>query len=66
MARVDTRFLLFQPENRCVEDGNVVFGRGSLSVAESIGGWGFTLAHFITEMAKKKSWTEDIPMGAKL
>ncbi|CAE7746562.1 efbA, partial [Symbiodinium pilosum] len=43
----------------CVEDGNVVFGRGSLSVAESIGGWGFTLAHFITEMAKKKSWTEE-------
>lgn len=25
-----------------VESGNVIFGRGSLSVAESIGGWGST------------------------
>ncbi|CAE7884584.1 eEF2 [Symbiodinium microadriaticum] len=42
-----------------VEDGSIVFGRGSLSVAESIGGWGFTLEQFLTEMASRKDWSPE-------
>eukprot|EP00439_Symbiodinium_sp_Y106_P077882 s410_g16.t1 len=42
-----------------VEDGSIVFGRGSLSVAESIGGWGFTLQQFLMEMASRNS--ADLP-----
>lgn len=34
--------------------GNVVFGRGSLSVAESIGGWGFTLSSWSAMIAARR------------
>lgn len=41
-----------------VTSGNVVFGRGSLSVAESIGGWGFTVREIINVYAARKGWSE--------
>lgn len=37
-------------------EGTVVFGRGSLSIAESIGGWGFTLESWHTEQARLRRW----------
>lgn len=39
--------------------GNVVFGRGSLSVAESIGGWGFTVRDILQDYAVRKGWSEE-------
>ncbi|CAK9107010.1 Elongation factor 2 (EF-2) [Durusdinium trenchii] len=42
-----------------VDEGNVLFGRGSLSVAESIGGWGFRLEDLLTVQANHKGWTEE-------
>lgn len=42
-----------------VENGNVIFGRGSLSVAESIGGWGFGLEDLVVAQAERKSWTAE-------
>eukprot|EP00435_Cladocopium_sp_Y103_P072469 s352_g40.t1 len=41
------------------ESGNVIFGRGSLSVAESIGGWGFGLDDLVAAQATRKNWTAD-------
>jgi len=38
---------------------NVVFGRGSLSVADSIGGWGFTLNSFLDAQARHKDWSDE-------
>jgi predicted O-methyltransferase YrrM len=40
-----------------VGDGSVVFGRGSLSVADSIGGWGFRLDEMLGVHASRKDWT---------
>ncbi|CAE6909356.1 HYDIN [Symbiodinium natans] len=42
-----------------VDDGSIVFGRGSLSVAESVGGWGFTLDQFLMATARRKAWTQE-------
>ncbi|CAJ1424336.1 unnamed protein product [Effrenium voratum] len=37
----------------------IVFGRGSLSVAESIGGWGFRLEGLLKELGTRKAWSEE-------
>merc|ERR1712232_185489 len=42
-----------------VQDGSVIFGRGSLSVAESIGGWGFRLAEILSVHSIRKGWTAE-------
>ena len=39
--------------------GSVLFGRGSLSVAESIGGWGFRLEELLSVFADRQAWTEE-------
>jgi len=40
-------------------NGNILFGRGSLSVKDSIGGWGFTLDSFLAIQAAHKDWSEE-------
>merc|ERR1719199_1495824 len=40
-------------------NGNIAFGRGSLSVKESIGGWGFTLRSFLDAQASHKGWSNE-------
>uniref|UniRef100_A0A0G4F7N4 Tr-type G domain-containing protein n=1 Tax=Chromera velia CCMP2878 TaxID=1169474 RepID=A0A0G4F7N4_9ALVE len=42
-----------------VRGGQVVFGRGSLSVAESIGGWGFTLRGLLEKFGASRGWDAD-------
>eukprot|EP00966_Prymnesium_polylepis_P065542 1520965-Prymnesium_polylepis.1 len=37
----------------------VVFGRGSLSVAETVGGWGFTLEGFLRTHAERQGWDDE-------
>jgi len=39
--------------------GNVIFGRGSLSVADSVGGWGFDLDGFLDAQARHKNWSDE-------
>ena len=38
---------------------NVVFGRGSLSVADAIGGWGFTAHSWLETTATTGGWTDE-------
>lgn len=42
-----------------VHKGNVILGRGSLSVAESIGGWGFRLEDLVAKQAAHKAWRSE-------
>ena len=50
---------LLEAEVFKMEKGNVIFGRGSLSVAESIGGWGFHLQELVAKQALHKAWTRE-------
>lgn len=48
-----------------VEHGSVIFGRGSLSVADAVGGWGFSLNGILGAFAGHKGWTKERVEGLK-
>eukprot|EP00759_Apiculatamorpha_spiralis_P049297 PhF_6_TR44219/c0_g1_i2/m.67925/K03234/EEF2; elongation factor 2 len=43
--------------------GDVVFGRGSLSVADSIGGWGFTVETMLNAHCQWRKWSDSQRSG---